>query len=72
MNDLIQEGAEISIYDPMVSHKRVLTDLQNLWKRNFLDDKVILEKKSQIKIFDGRNFTKNERIQNIGKPYSCD
>ena len=93
----------------MVSNRRVLADLQNVWKQNLIDDKEILEKTSRVKIFDellkaingvsaigiltewkefknfdwstvdksikildGRNFTKNERIQNIGKPYSCD
>jgi len=104
-NDLILAGAEIHVYDPMVSKERIYIDLENLWKENLLDDKEILEKKSQvqifdeliktingasavgilteweefknydwslmdesIKIFDGRNITKNKRIQNIGKP----
>lgn len=108
-NDLILAGAEIHVYDPMVSKERVYIDLENLWKENLLDDKEILEKTSQvkifdelvntingasavgilteweefknydwsiidesIKIFDGRNITKNKRIQNIGKPYSWD
>ena len=51
-NDLILAGAEIHVYDPMVSKERIYIDLENLWKENLLDDKEILEKKSQVKIFD--------------------
>ena len=105
-DDLIRLGAKIHVYDPMVSKKRVFTDLQNLWKENLLDAEEIIVRNSQIivfdkllgtindvsaigiltewdefesfdwskidnsiKIFDGRNFIENDRVQKIGKSY---
>jgi UDPglucose 6-dehydrogenase len=38
---LIQDGAEIHVYDPKVSEKRIKLDLKELWNLNGYDDKKI-------------------------------
>ena len=49
-NKLIEKGATIHVYDPMVSKKRIISDLRELWK-NSNKEKVIKKKLNQLIIF---------------------
>ncbi len=50
-NKLIEKGATIHVYDPMVSKKRIISDLRELWK-NSNKEKVIKKKLNQLIIFN--------------------
>ena len=49
---LLDEGALISVFDPMVSEKQIHEDLINLWKSNDLPDAKIKDKLSRIEVFN--------------------
>jgi len=51
-NKLIDSGAYINIYDPMVKESKIQEDLVNLWRLKTISEKNILLRLSKIKIFD--------------------
>ena len=38
-NELLQAGALVNVYDPMVTEKRILLDLQLIWESSGIDSK---------------------------------
>lgn len=57
---LIEDGAEIHIYDPKVSETQVVADLQYLWEQNGLSEARIAQKLQQFVVHS----TPNEAIVN--------
>jgi len=49
---LLDEGALISVFDPMVSEKQMQEDLIYLWKSRDLSDAKIKDKLSRIEVFN--------------------
>lgn len=47
---LIGQGAEVNIYDPMVSNKRIISDLKSLWVNKKISSLEISEKIKKVKI----------------------
>ena len=50
-NKLIEKGATVHVYDPMVPNKRILSDLRNLWENSYTD-RIIKKKFNQLIIFN--------------------
>jgi UDPglucose 6-dehydrogenase len=51
-DQLIEEGADIHIYDPMVSKDRIISDLKSLWKLNGISKTEIKTKLNKLTIHD--------------------
>lgn len=49
---LIEDGAEIHVYDPKVSSKQIKSDMRNLWELKGINEDIILENLKQIKVYD--------------------
>jgi UDPglucose 6-dehydrogenase len=49
---LIEDGAEIHVYDPKVSSEKIKSDMRNLWELNGINEDIILLKLAQINIYD--------------------
>ena len=49
---LIEDGAEINVYDPKVSCEKIKMDMRNLWELKGINEDVILSKLAQIKVYD--------------------
>ena len=49
---LIDAGAEIAVYDPMVKPQNILNDLNFLWKSKKLSEVQILQRREKIKCYD--------------------
>ena len=49
---LIEDGAEIHVYDPKVSHEKIKSDLRNLWELKGINEDVILTKLEQIIVYE--------------------
>ena len=47
---LIGQGAEVNIYDPMVSNQRIISDLKSLWVNKKISSLEISEKIKKVKI----------------------
>ena len=47
---LIAQGAEVNIYDPMVSNQRIISDLKSLWVNKKISSLEISEKIKKVKI----------------------
>lgn len=47
---LIAQGAEVNIYDPMVSNQRIISDLKSLWVNKEISSLEISEKIKKVKI----------------------
>ena len=47
---LIGQGAEVNIYDPMVSNQRIISDLKSLWVNKEISSLEISEKIKKVKI----------------------
>jgi UDPglucose 6-dehydrogenase len=48
---LIEDGAQIHVYDPKVSEAKIKADMQYLWELNGLSDKKITAKLKQIHVY---------------------
>jgi UDPglucose 6-dehydrogenase len=49
---LIENGAEIHVYDPKVSREKIKSDMRNLWELKGINEDIILRKLAQIKVDD--------------------
>ena len=49
---LIDNGAEIHVYDPKVSREKIKSDMRNLWELKGISEDIILLKLTQIKVYD--------------------
>ncbi len=49
-DQLIEEGAEVHVYDPMVSRERILSDMKFLWESKGMIESKINKKLNQLKI----------------------
>jgi len=49
---LIEDGAEINVYDPKVSCEKIKMDMRNLWELKGINEDVIFSKLAQIKVYD--------------------
>lgn len=49
---LIEDGAEIHVYDPKVSETKIKTDMRYLWELNGLSEHKIASKLNQIFVYD--------------------
>ncbi len=54
-NKLIESGALVNIYDPMVKQSKIQEDLINLWRLRSLPEKIISSRLSKVKIFENYN-----------------
>ena len=50
-DQLISEGAEVNIYDPMVSKERIISDMKSLWSYKGIEEEGILLRLKQLKIY---------------------
>ncbi|WP_298780248.1 UDP-glucose 6-dehydrogenase [uncultured Polaribacter sp.] len=48
---LIEDGAEIHVYDPKVSEAKIKSDMRYLWELNGLTEEKIIEKLAQIVVY---------------------
>ena len=51
-DDLIEDGAEIHVYDPKVKKKQIINDMKYLWDLNGYSKKIIKEKLNNIVVHD--------------------
>jgi UDPglucose 6-dehydrogenase len=49
---LIEDGAEIHVYDPKVPREKIKSDMRNLWELKGINEDIILRKLAQIKVYD--------------------
>ena len=49
---LIEDGAEIHVYDPKVSCEKIKSDMRNLWQLKGINEDIILLKLAQINVYD--------------------
>ena len=49
---LIEDGAEIHVYDPKVSREKIKMDMRNLWELKGIIEEVILRKLAQIIVYN--------------------
>ena len=49
---LIEDGAEIHVYDPKVKKKQIINDMKYLWDLNGYSKKIIKEKLNNIVVHD--------------------
>ncbi|MDA8631029.1 nucleotide sugar dehydrogenase [Flavobacteriaceae bacterium] len=54
-DSLIEAGANIYVYDPLIMKKKILLDLQLLWESRNMTDDEIQKKLTKVSIFDGNN-----------------
>ncbi len=49
---LIEDGAEIHVYDPKVSGDKIKIDMRNIWELRGINEEIIIQKLKQIKFYD--------------------
>ena len=49
---LIEDGAEIHVYDPKVSREKIKSDMRNLWELKGINEDIITLKLTQINVYD--------------------
>ena len=47
---LIKSGASLNIYDPMVSHNKVINDLKELWRSQEIEEDEIKTRLKRVKL----------------------